>query len=178
MAKKEEKSPAPAPVNLTLTLEQSLLLYSFIFTTPAPSAGFNYRFGLILDQMDKFGFEPSDDGRQITTTPKTPKFIRLVFERKDLNAIKYAIALRLRPSADNNFNVPFGVARTQVWPLAEALGITRELKEELARVRGPQRENEEEEITIKLDSEYHEEELEKKRKEEEEANKPKDQGNE
>ena len=139
-----------AIAHVSLTPQQILTIYSYIFTIKAPNVGMDRDFNKILDKLGAFGVGPNDDGTQIIAT-NLPKISEIDFTKQELEALKYEIGLRLVPDPKSEYQVPFGVARSLVWPLCRTLGIEQDVKLMLPTVPAA---NAEDDAGVKLDSEW------------------------
>ena len=116
----------------TLDKKQILILYSYVYGSPAPNAGMSRSFDKLLDQFDNLGVMVHEEGvqTQFLASEHMPNRVQFDFTKNDLNAIKYVIGLRLNPNPQNKYQVSHGFVRSTLMPLAKELGIEEELKKQ------------------------------------------------
>lgn len=144
----------------TMTKREGQFLYLFVYTSPPASVGLSNTMNKVIDRLEDEGYIMSEDGQSVQAT-MAPDEIEMEFSKTELNAIRYALALRVRPG--QNTTVSIGQQRQIIFPLAKALGIFRKLKEDAL---GKKEKDDEELKNFKLDSEYTESEKDKQDEEE------------
>lgn len=116
---------------VTLKRRDATIIYAIIFVYPNANAFISSCFDTIIGKFSSYNIYPNDDGSLINAE-RAPEILDLTFSEAELIAIRKAFSWRLKGTQEHP-PVSYGAAKITIWPIANLLGFTKELRDEFEK---------------------------------------------